>query len=841
MRAVLKKCKMLLFALVFVLGGALVSCADFALSGFGTSSKNSSVSSVTSSKDSSSKGGSSSESKDDESSQPQSSADKDDNGGSEENSSKESSSKESSSFEESSKESSSSEDSSASKDDSSSKEENSSFESDSTADSSSSKDSSVSESTDSSTSDSSDIPDGSIVLTVHMHDVAGSVELRASAGVSLSQLISDNFTALVNLYVTGNTGAGTADNYNVEFFQNGFWQKGGDLIFLEDILSETNVLAFTASGVGFTVLFYDNNAFEPAYYPLPPLNLQDFVEWMYRNDLFSMDFESSLDVGVWEIDGYETTDGESVIGNEVRFTLNEHDDGGDGGLDEFTVYGIQLYSATDPDGASKMGMSTYSTPVTVEQIYNEHFAHAEEYYTFTLYKNGERVSLNETITSDCCIVGVIDEIEASWDFSVQISCGEQMETYNYYAPVSVLDVAQRFCAQYSLGKYDDYSWYENEQIAFSFEYFHLFAENATLTGFANNAPPSNPSSYQFTYYIDNDDGNGAVKNTVELDSREIKMETFAREYMGLAIPDEAYTGEYAFFEGYSGMNELDSTSYVTSEYSIWAIKRSALSYPYTVTYTFIPTWGYQFETRTQELYFPCTLETLLYELSDVPTNSVIPDAYLYEIDGEEIDLGKGDWGKLYYYDITLKISPVYHAFVQVNVWDEGDKSQEYVSYKPIVLSKLWEDLGLSKTPTAYSWKVNEQYYYDNALNDPVFLDVGRMGHTIVISARTVHLAVTFIDEQTGQEMTLGYRGMPEDTGWEFSVSAQKAWDETVGGFIEFDDFTWTLYAPMGGEQVDFTDLSTEFVYVALPADQIEWWDMESAYKTVYKLYGERKS
>ena len=674
-----------------------------------------------------------------------------------------------------------------------------------------------------------------------MHDVAGSVELTASAGVSLSQFISDNFTALVNLYVTGNTGAGTADNYNVEFFQNGFWQKGGDLIFSDDILSETNVLVFTASGVGFNVLFYDNNAFEPAYYPLPPLNLQDFVEWMYRNDLFSMDFESSLDVGVWEIDGYETTDGESVIGNEVRFTLNENDDGGDGGLDEFTVYGIQLYSATDPDGASKMGMSTYSTPVTVEQIYNEHFAHAEEYYTFTLYKNGERVSLNETITSDCCIVGVIDEIEASWDFSVQISCGEQMETYNYYAPVSVLDVAQRFCAQYSLGKYDDYRWYENEQIAFSYEYFHLFAENATLTGLANNAPPSNPSSYQFTYYIDNDDGNGAVKNTVELDSREIKMETFAREYMGLEIPDEAYTGEYAFFEGYSGMNELDSTSYVTSEYSIWAIKRSALSYPYTVTYTFIPTWGYQFETRTQELYFPCTLETLLSELSDVPTSSVVPDAYLYEINGEEIDLGKGDWGKLYYYDITLKISPVYYATVQVNVWDEGDKSQEYVSYKPIVLSKLWEDLGLSKDPTAYSWKVNEQYYYDNALNEPVSLDVGRMGHTIVISARTVHLSVTFIDEQTGQEMTLGYRGMPEDTGWEFSVSAQKAWDETVGGFIDFDDFTWTLYAPMGGEQVDFTDLSTELVYVALPADQIEWWDEESAYKTVYKLYGERKA
>ena len=158
-----------------------------------------------------------------------------------------------------------------------------------------------------------------------------------------------------------------------------------------------------------------------------------------------------------------------------------------------------------------------------------------------------------------------------------------------------------------------------------------------------------------------------------------------------------------------------------------------------------------------------------------------------------------------------------------------------------MLSKLWEDLGLSKDPTAYSWKVNEQYYYDNALNDPVLIDVGRMGHTIVISARTVHLSVTFIDENLGQEITLGYNGMPEESGWEFSVNMQTAWNEIVCGLIEFDDYNWTLYAPMGGEQVDFNDLSTELVYVALPADQIEWWDMESAYKTVYKLYGEKKT
>lgn len=676
-----------------------------------------------------------------------------------------------------------------------------------------------------------------------MHDAMGSVQLTVETGASLETVIESNFEMLRAFYVTNvNTGAGTESDYDVSFFKNGFWQNDGSLIFLDETFTGSAILAFTPSGVGFNVRFYLGDSIDPADYPIPPLTLHDFVEWMYRNELFEMDFASSLLEGVWKVNEVETTDGETMIADcEVRFTNNADLPGGgdDGVLESFVVYGVQLYSATDVDGSTKMSYTEYSTPVTVEQIYNEFFASAEEYYTFTLYKNGETISRDETITSDCCIVGIIDEIDASWEFSIQISLGEFMETYTYYAPVSVLDVAQRFCAQYSLGNYDEYYWYENEQIAFSYEYHHLFAANGTMTAIYAEQEPNAPTRYAFTYYID--DGNGAVKNTVELDRNEIQMKVFAREYMGLEISDEAYTGEYAFFEGYSAMNELDGNTYVTSAYSIWAIKRSALSYPYTVTYTFIPNWSQEFETRTQELYFPCTLESLLYELSDVPTNSVIPDAYLYEINGEEIDLEKGDWGKLYYYDITLKISPVYYAFVQVDVYDEGNKSCEYVSYKPIVLSKLWEDLGLSKDPTAYSWKVNEQYYYDNALNDPVLIDVGRMGHTIVISARTVHLSVTFIDENLGQEITLGYNGMPEERGWEFSVNMQTAWNEIVCGLIEFDDYNWTLYAPMGGEQVDFNDLSTELVYVALPADQIEWWDMESAYRTVYKLYGEKKT
>ena len=677
-------------------------------------------------------------------------------------------------------------------------------------------------------------------MHVWMHDVGGSIELTANKGVRLAALIEDNFSELERLYVTGNTGAGEIGDYDVEFFQSGFWQYNGDLIFNEETIEESGNLTFTASGVGFTVLFYKQEYGEPMYFPLPPLSLDEFVEWMFRNDFFDMNFESSLRAGVWEIDGCETSDGETMIGNEVRFKPYVSGEGGDDDdvLDEFTVYGIQLYSATDPDGASKVGMSTYATPVTVEQIYNEHFASAEEYYTFTLYQNGEPVSRDKVLTSDSCIIGVTHEVTKSWNFSVQVSCGEQMKTYSYTAPVSVLDVAKTFSEEFSLGSYQLYNWYENEQVAFSYDYYQLFVENATLTCFAIDAPPIEPSSYKFTYYIDN--GNGAVKSSVELDSREIQLKTFAEEYMGLTISEELSENEYAFFEGYSAMNELDANTYVSSEYSIWAIKRDLLAGSYTVTYTFIPTWSYQFETRTQEIYFPCTLENLLYELSDVPTNSYIPDAYLYEIDGEEIDLGKGDWGKLYYYDITLKISPVYYAYVQVGVYDESHKSCEYVSYKPIVLSELWEELGLSKTPTAYSWKVNEQYYYDNALNEPVFLDVGRMGHTILISARTVHLAVTYLDEY-GYEMTLGYRGMPEETGWAFSVSAQSAWNETVSGMIEFDDYNWTLYSPLTGEAVPFTDLSTTFSYVALPVDQIEWWDMENAYKTVYKLYGERKA
>ena len=163
-----------------------------------------------------------------------------------------------------------------------------------------------------------------------MHDAMGSVQLTVEAGASLEAVIESNFETLRDFYVTNvNTGAGTDSDYDVSFFKNGFWQNDGSLIFLDETFTGSAILAFTPSGVGFNVRFYLGDSIDPAYYPIPPLTLHDFVEWMYRNELFEMDFASSLLEGVWKVNEVETTDGETMIADcEVRFTNNADLPGG---------------------------------------------------------------------------------------------------------------------------------------------------------------------------------------------------------------------------------------------------------------------------------------------------------------------------------------------------------------------------------------------------------------------------------------------------------------------------------------------------------------------------------
>lgn len=712
-----------------------------------------------------------------------------------------------------------------------------------------------------------DVPDGKLLVTAYFYTI------QTDDGENLNvQGLVDNTATLNDFFalympeikrVYNEFHGFTEDSefyYDEDFFTGAFWQIGGYLQYGDSVLSacpdltsnaKTVSLYFTPSGAGINIEVYDecDDPMNPIGYPhtIPfPFGVyfSEFVDWMYKMDIFDMTYEQSVQQGSWKYaysgDPIEKFTFVDMI--PVCYVVGMGEGGGDViQPTEITVYipAIYGYSYSEEGKVhyADTKLSSWTIPpassITVEEAYFASYGDDPD-YNFLYYMDGVAVDGSTVITETCAVVCVADNIDVALPaFTLTVSVdGYSSESYTYTRPVTMFDAISKYCKSKGLHM-DTYTWEEVESVVAGFDIHEACIRNVNLRGYIYVEPEAPTTA---TVEVVKYDGVNETESSyvVEIGSTMSAFITknLLPEYDSENIDSNEYTfhywGDY-FNQVYGGDSFYGNTK-------LLMIKKSVVEAGYTVTLDYQDRNGWN-ENVEQTMYYPATVQQLIHEL----TGNYLEewDMHEYTVNGEVLQGGEKIFEAFtadpQYKNVTIKVRPIFYVYAVVDVKGETEKTAELVFKKAVTIPEIAEELGLDYDANAYCWRVGSSQQYYNDMSMPISLSETTI--QVTVSARRVYTDIYFVDKN-GMYMRFENSPFHSDLGWEWSVTPKEAFETMIGtgeDIDSFDDFTWTAKGPNG----EFAVGANDVLNYVIPAEY-DYYDEESNYRTVYSLTGVRK-
>ena len=712
-------------------------------------------------------------------------------------------------------------------------------------------------------SEEESVPEGKMLATVYYYTIQHNDEPLTYSGLidedaTLNEFFTEHLEGIKVLYNEVNGYEDEEDAYyDDDFFKEGFWQIGNRLQYGDSVLSDSLPegtdefdMSFTASGWGMNIgICVCENPLEPdwmeACIPFPiGVCIEDFVNWAYAHDFFTMSYEQSLTQGYWAEAGYtEHLDSTYLTGSNLLcfvYGVEEEVRPSEFRVYMPTVYG---YSFSETGAVSNIGYKdsyyTVSTEtVTVGQAYDFCYGSNTE-YTFHYYMDGVQVSADTVLTKECTVVCVeaTQDIELpAFTLSVYID-GQEKAEYEYTRPVAMSDAIAKYCKAKHL-KMSDYVWTEKESVMASLDIYAPWGRDIEIYGYIYEEP-AQPTSRKIS--VLKYDGETETTASYEI-GLEMNAGEFIRTYLSPDFNDEnAWENEYVFFYFGEYLNPIyGMDAFYTYDLGIFMVKTSVLSAGYTVTLDFMYRGAVQAETKEQTYHMPMTLRQIVYELGGYDI-----DWTTYEVTVNGKVLNVGDGVKVFdeyeinpqYKDLSVKVRPIYKVYAEVRAAGETEKTQTLTFYGEVTMPAVVEALDLQYTYRDYGWKLNgnSDFYWEES-GQFFILEYETY---LVIEARKVYASFTFVTEY-GDELTLGsVDSFYEEMAWDWSVSVKAAYERIVGtgdGVEDFDNFTWVAKGPNGEFAV-----TAESVLIYIIPESYDYYDTMSNYRTVYSVIGTRKT
>ncbi len=686
-----------------------------------------------------------------------------------------------------------------------------------------------------------DIPVGQIYLDVTYFTIhtADGVPLRGGYLVDENATLNDFFDQHMDEIMRDyNEGQGFGEDsygYDEQFFRNSFWQIADRLIEPDKVIQDyirmidESVdggifvpIVFTPSGAGLNITIYDGEYdSDPAMFPFPiQVCLRDTIDWAYKYGFFNMSYDESIRVGVWQDYWSRTPILDDTWTAELLFILDG--ESGEGGWDDpdmpqenrFTVYMPGIYDYWEyEDGTPEVGglkdfayeFVNYPDGVTIEEAKTQA---CDPYMSWVYYMNGERVDGSVVLTKDSVVVCVAEEADrAIPEFTIAIGVdGYGAKSYTYRGPVTMWEVAQRYCKETGID-YFDYIW---DCEAVSLQEFLPIVRDRTICGVLYTEPVQPTES---TVTLRRYDG---VEETVQTYAVSYGMafDAFVQQYL---IPeytyDTAFECEYAFYIAGDGMNEFSYAS-LEGNCSLWMIKRSVLEQGYNVSVD-LTTRDDITENKNLLMQYPCTLRHLIWEVTGY---ELWLDAYRVTVNGNLIEYGgKEDYwylteSKLYYTDMEIVVKPIFEIGVVVEVAGETDKSKTLTYYEDVTPMQVAKDLGLSHDAGDYLWNVGWSSTDDNPVypTDGLMMRLGNGNGYLFVTARKVVVGISLM-RANGEELNVDHVVDPNSfDGWDWSVSVKSAIEYYIGS--EYADFNWRVKDSNGERAVTLEEVLA-FIYI----------------------------
>lgn len=644
---------------------------------------------------------------------------------------------------------------------------------------------------------------------------------------TLNEFFIQNYEEIMRDYNEGQGFEEGSYAYDKQFFEESFWQYGSRLMYGEDRFIDFYTanasadgagiyfpLFFTPSGAGPNFVLHDGEYdSDPAYFPFPvSVRLRDVIDWAYNHGIFEMSYDQSLQAGVWQ--NYwsrESIGADDCPFDEIIFVRNEDvwDDPDIPKENRFTVYmpGIYDYQYYE-DGTPEVGgvkdfsyeFVGYESGITIEEAKN--YA-CDPNMEWVYYMNGERVNGDTLLMEESVVVCVCAEADQQMpEFTITIDVdGHGANSYSYRAPVTIWEVAQRYCKEKGLNYYD-YVW---DCEAVSFQPFQPIVCDRWISAVLYSEPVQPTESY---VSVRRCDGGEETISTYAVPYG-MQFDAFVREYL---LPEYTYETafecEYAFYVAGDGMNEFSYAS-LQGSYNLWMIKRSVLEQGYNVSVD-LTTRDNVSATGSRPMYYPATLRALIWEVTGCEIWSL--DMYNVTVNGSLIEYGgKDDFfylteNKLYYTNLEIIVKPIFEIGVFVVVDEESSKSATLTYSEDVTPRRIAQDLGLSRDAFDYLWAIgwdsmSEDYVHPD---DGLMLRVQSRGAYLFVKARKVLVGISLIREN-GEEMNFDpMAGIPSGDGWDWSVTVQDAAANLLGD--ECKDYNWRVKDSNGEREVTLDDV-----------------------------------
>lgn len=403
-------------------------------------------------------------------------------------------------------------------------------------------------------------------------------------------------------------------------------------------------------------------------------------------------------------------------------------------------------------------------PYSVSECLNYFSSYDSSIHDYTV--NGKRADGTESVVSDLSIV-IYDKAYGFGAIAPSVTIDGVTTRYAYDGPVHF-----DFFKKDVLGEdYEKYNWFIQSE--------SIYADNEIIT--QSKAFTAERITYSSTALVITEEGTAdhnfsglltrpTVANVLEM------LEIDPSEYY--VFYTENYTYDYLIT-----FYELDA-AYT----SITVIKKSLLTKPFTVTYSYresdtadLITETYHYNGEEMELQ-PVSLRNLLSQHG----------VYAYDakvvVNGEAVcDVGvKQDFPIMWFYsDVEIVVTPLYRYYVYPDTNIEDINHEGYVYEQRITPLQLAKDIGLNTQD--YVWSIDGMKLFSDMLNNVYPYDGTYKTAVFNLEQKKVKVHLEICDQQ-------GYI----QTSYEFEEPNDILFSKVINGY-QFEDYDWKATRWDGGE------------------------------------------
>ena len=421
----------------------------------------------------------------------------------------------------------------------------------------------------------------------------------------------------------------------------------------------------------------------------------------------------------------------------------------------YTLY-VYTYYLTEEGKENWYAYNEYSfyLPYTVADAIAYLPDYNPDIYDFTV--NGKRAELSDNLDSDTYVI-MYEKTAGLGPIELTADVDGVQTKYSFDGPV-VFDYFRKL----ALGeKYEDYYWSSIEFISFE----HVLTESDTyvaelITYYTNTLVINEQGSFERKV-------DGLLTQPTVADILEI-LEIDPSEYY-------VFLSEYSTYDYLITYYEL-SASY----YTVTAIKKSLVTAPFTVTYSYRESDDGELITNVfhyddiEMMLQPVTLHSILY------SNGVTPYEWKIAVDGEVVcDLGvKSDYPIMWFFeDVEIVATPLYRYHIQIDDADVDVGMDGYVYDERLTPLELAEILGINAED--YLWHADGMMLSPDMMGEKYpYSEGGWRSFTFDIQKRRVKVRLEVCDNN-------GYM----QVYYEIEETGDILFSKLIEGYV-FDDYVW---------------------------------------------------